>query len=532
MLYTLLIMNRKFLAFAVSISFLCFVKTTVAQQSADILITNARILDGSGSKSYKGSIAIANGKIIAIGRLKGYIATQTINAKKQIAAPGFIDVHTHTEGDELRKTDASSFLYDGVTSVITGNCGSSRTDLKKYFAYLDSLGMGINIGSLVGHNDVRKDVMGRANRNATEEELRRMEKIVADNMQAGAVGLSTGLIYIPGAYAPTEEIVRLAKVAKQYGGVYATHMRNEGDSVVNAINEALTIGREADIPVEISHFKVSGQQNWGRSSETLAMVEDARRQGMDVTIDQYPYTASSTSLSTILPDWALADGQDSIVARIDDGATNTRIVAAMLANLKKRKLEHYSYAVVASYRTDPTLNGKSIEQINQLWNRPHTAESEAETILDMMKKGGAGMVFHGMSEDDVRYFMRYPHNMIASDADIRIMDEGNPHPRGYGSNARVLAKYVREEKIVALPEAVRRMTSLPATKFGLKTKGLLQPGMDADIVIFNPKTITDKATFDKPHQYSKGFNYVLVNGVPVIENGVRNDKRPGRVIRK
>jgi len=510
----------------------CMIQTAWAQTKVDVLITNASILDGSGSKAFKGSIAISNGKITAIGKLKNYTAASIINAHKQTVAPGFIDVHTHTEGEETRKTDASSFLYDGVTTVVTGNCGSSRTNLATYFDYLDSLGMGVNIASLVGHNDVRRDVMGRANRKATEEEMQRMEKIVADNMQAGALGLSTGLIYIPGAYAPTEEIVRLAKVAKQYGGVYATHMRYEGDSIVNAINESLIIGREAGIPVEISHFKVSGQQNWGRSRETLAMVEAARSQGMDVTIDQYPYTASSTSLSTLLPDWALADGFDSIVSRIDNPDIHKRIVAEMLGNLAKRKLQHYSYAVVASYKDDPSLNGKSIEAINQSWKREHSAAAEVETILDMMKKGGAGMVFHGMSEDDVRYFMQYPHNMIASDADIRIFGEGNPHPRGYGSNARVLAKYVREEKLITLHDAVQRMTSLPATKFGMKTKGLLRPGMDADIVIFNPKKVTDKATFDKPHQFSEGFSFVLVNGIPVIEDGKRNAMVPGKTLRR
>ena len=505
---------------------------SIAQQKADILILNGRIVDGTGNPWYRADIAIRGNRIAAIGTLKTWQAARVIDAKAQIVAPGFIDVHTHIEGEEAENPQATNFIYDGVTSVVTGNCGSSKTDIEKYYAWLDSLKLSINVGTLLGQNDVRRAVMGRANRDASEDELKRMDSIVHKAMEEGALGFSTGLIYIPGSYTPTYELVRLAKIVAAYGGIYATHMRNEGDSVVPAIKEALQIGREANIPVEISHFKVSGQNNWGRSRETLALVEAARREGLDVTIDQYPYTASSTSLSTLLPDWALADGQDSINARLANPILRDSIKNIMKRNLAKRGQQHWEYAVVAYYRTDTTYNGKSIAAINTTLNRPNTTDAEAELICLMMEQGGAGMVFHGMDENDVTYFMRYPFNMFASDASIRIFGRGAPHPRGYGTNARVLGRYVREQKVITLEEAIRRMTSLPAQRFGLHDRGLLREGMSADIVVFDPETVRDNSTFEKPHQYSSGFSYVLVNGAITLESGNHNGTRNGEILYK
>jgi N-acyl-D-amino-acid deacylase len=500
------------------------------QNYADVLIKNGKIIDGTGNSWYYGDIAVKDGKIAAMGRLENWKSNKTIDATGLIVTPGFIDVHTHIEDEEAKNPLATNFIYDGVTSVVTGNCGASNVNMKKYFRFLDSLHLSINVATLVGHNDVRKEVMGRANRKATEEELKRMESIVEQAMKEGAVGLSTGLIYIPGTYSSTDEIVRLARVAARYNGVYATHMRNEGDSVVEAIEEALLIGREAKIPVEISHFKISGQHNWGRSKQTLPMVIRAREEGLDVTIDQYPYTASSTGLSTLLPDELLADGQDSINARLQRPGTRKYAIDYMLQRLKKRKLKHFDYPVVAYYRADTTLNGKSIEEVNLIKGRKHKAKEEAATILEMMQNGGASMVFHGMSENDVKYIMQYPFNMFASDASIRIWQLGNPHPRGYGTNARVLGKYVREEKVISLEEAIRRMTSLPAQKFGLVKRGLLRDGFAADIVIFSEKEVADLSTYDKPHQYSTGFKYVLVNGSITLEDGVHTGKRAGSVL--
>ena len=371
---------------------------------------------------------------------------KTIDAAGLIVAPGFIDVHTHLEEDESKDPLAQSFIYDGVTTCITGNCGLSNTDIGKYLQWIDSLKLSINVATLIGHNDVRKAVMGRANRDATAAEQQQMEKIVDKAMKDGAVGLSTGLIYIPGTYSKTPEIVGLAKVAAKYNGVYATHMRDEADSVTQAIEEALTIGREAKIPVEISHFKLSGQQNWGRSKETVAMIEAARKEGIEVTIDQYPYTASSTSISTLIPDEILADGQDSIKARLERPAIKEYVISEMLRKLKKRKLKHFSYAVVAYYKPDTSYNGKSIEEINLMKGRKHKVKAEAETVIDIMINGGASAVFHGMSEEDVKRIMQYPFNMFASDASIRVLNSGMPHPRGYGTNARVLGKYVQGRK--------------------------------------------------------------------------------------
>ena len=461
-------------------------------------------------------VIIRNGKII--------------DAAGLIVAPGFIDVHTHIEGDELVTPTADNFIYDGVTTVIAGNCGSSKVDIANYLSWIDSLQLSVNVASLIGHNDVRKTVMGRANRDATAAELLQMEALVEKAMKAGAVGLSTGLIYIPGTYSKTTEIISLAKVAAKYNGVYATHMRDEADSVTQAIEEALAIGRGANIPVEISHFKLSGQQNWGRSRETLPMIIAARKEGLDVTIDQYPYTASSTSLSTLLPDEILADGQDSIVARLGRADIQKQVTAYITKKLKNRKLKHLSYAVVAYYKPDTSLNGKSIEAINLLKGRKHHIKEEAKTVMEMMREGGASMVFHGMSEQDVKQIMQYPFNMFASDASIRALGVGAPHPRGYGTNARVLGKYVREEKVISLEEAVRRMTSLPAQKFQLQKIGMLKENMQADIVIFDEATVSDKSSFEAPHQYSVGFKFVLVNGKQVVENGKHTGVRSGKAM--
>lgn len=515
-------------ALIISLAFLPL--TLFAQPPCDIMIVNGKIIDGTGNNWYYGNIAIKDGKIIAIGKVYYFNAARFIDARGMIVAPGFIDVHTHLEGDEAKDPNATNFILDGVTTCVTGNCGSSNTDIGKYLRWVDSLKLSINVASLIGHNDIRKAVMGRANRDATADEMKRMEDITEKAMKDGAVGLSTGLIYIPGTYTKTPEIVALAKIASKYNGVYATHMRDEGDSVTYAIEEALTIGREAYIPVEISHFKLSGQHNWGRSKVTVPMIEKARKEGIEVTIDQYPYTASSTSISTLIPDEILADGQDSIKARLQRPEVKKYVVKSILERLKKRKLKHLSYAVIAYFAPDTTYNGMSIEQINLMKGRKHKAKYEAETVIDIMMAGGASAVFHGMSEEDIKRIMQYPFNMFASDATIRVLNAGMPHPRGYGTNARVLSKYVREEKVISLEEAIRRMTSLPAQKFQLKDRGLLKEGMAADIVIFDENEVKDVSTFEKPHAYSKGFHFVIVNGVLTVNYEKHLGVRAGKAL--
>lgn len=490
----------------------------VFAQQYDVVITNGKIIDGTGNSWYYGDVAIKDGKIVYVGKMNDVTATKVINAKGLIVAPGFIDVHAHIENGIFENPAAGNYIYDGVTTVITGNCGGSADDLKKFFWGLDSMKTSINIASLVGHNTVRRLAMGLDNRLATVDEQKKMEELVAQAMKDGAVGLSTGLIYLPGMYSNTEEVIGLARSAAAYNGIYASHIRNEENGVKDAINEAINIGKNANIPVQISHFKVSGPANWGRSRETLPMIEAARKEGYDVTIDQYPYSASSTNLGIRLPDWALAGGNDSLKKRINDAAMQKQIIKEMLEMQSKYKYKNYSYAYVAHHNADTTLNGKNISQINKLKGRKSKMKYEAETILDMMLAGGAQMVYHSMNEDDVRYFIKYPFNMVGADAGVPLPGRGMPHPRAYGTNARVLAKYVRDEKLVSVEEMIRRMTSLAAQKFQLKDRGLLKEGMAADIVVFDLNEVTDKATFEQPHQFSQGFHYVLVNGQLAIDN--------------
>jgi len=498
----------------------------VSAQQYDVLIVNGKIIDGTGNSWYYADVAVKNGKIAAIGKLANTTALKTIDAKGLIVAPGFIDVHAHIENGVFERPTADNYIYDGVTSVITGNCGGSADDLKKFFWQMDSMKTSINIASLVGHNTVRGLAMGLDNRLANPEEQKKMEELVAQAMKDGAVGLSTGLIYVPGTYSNTDEVIDLAKVAAHYNGVYASHIRNEENGVLDAINEAINIGKAANMSVEISHFKVSGRANWGRSKETLPLIEKARKEGYDVTIDQYPYTASSTNLGIRLPDWSLAGGQDSVKKRIADPLLHKQIIKEMLEMQKKYKYKDYSYAYVAMHRADTTLNGKNISEINKLKGRKSKPNQEAETILDMMVAGGAQMVYHSMNEEDVRFFIKYPFNMVGADGGVSN-GKGFPHPRTYGTNARVLGKYVREEKLISLEDAIRRMTSLAAQKFQLKDRGLLKEGYAADIVVFDENEVNDKATFEQPHQFSVGFRYVLVNGQLVIDNGKHNGTKSG-----
>ncbi|HRG78562.1 MAG TPA: amidohydrolase family protein, partial [Cyclobacteriaceae bacterium] len=363
---------------------LVFMHQSVLSQSYDVIITNGKIIDGTGNSWYYGNIGIVNGKVAAIGKLNNTQAKRTIDAKGLIVAPGFIDVHAHIEGGELTTPTADNFIHDGVTSVVTGNCGGSNLDIAAYFKRLDSVKTSINVATLIGHNTVRRAVMGDLQRDPTSEEQTNMEALVQKAMQEGAVGFSTGLIYVPGTYSKTAEVVNLAKVASTYNGVYASHIRDEGDKVTDAVNEAIAIGRDAKIPVEISHFKVTYKPNWGRSVETIGLIEKARLEGLDVTIDQYPYVASSTTLDTTVPTWVFAGGRDSMKLRINDPALREKIKKEMATNLKEKKLKNYSYAQVARYPPDTTYNGKNISEINKLKGRKAKPMDEAETILEMV----------------------------------------------------------------------------------------------------------------------------------------------------
>lgn len=504
---------------------------TQSTDSADLLLLNGRIMDGTGNSWYYGDVAVRHGKIAGIGKLKQVPARKTIDASGMVICPGFIDVHAHIESSIFERPTADNYIYDGVTSVVTGNCGNSADDLGQYFYRIDSIRTSINVASLAGHNTIRRMGMGLGKRDPTQAEMTEMEKMMDKAMKDGAAGLSTGLIYLPGMYSKTGEIVKLASIASAYDGVYATHMRNEGLRVEDAINEALTIGRLAHIPVQISHFKVSGRVNWGKSTTTLGMVENARKEGIDATIDQYPYTASSTNLAVLVPEWALDGGLDSLRVKMKDPGTRKRIVDGMLDNQEEGKSKDFSFAFVANYASDTTLNGKTITEINVLKGRKKKIRWEAETILDMLEKGNAQMVYHTMNEDDLRHFIRYPFNMPAADGSVSN-GRGMPHPRSYGTNARVLGRYVRENGLISWEEAIRRMTSLPARKFGLEGRGLIETGNMADILVFDPGMISDKASFEQPHQFSVGIQWVIVNGQVVIEQGRHNGTRSGQALRR
>lgn len=504
----------------------------MAQSFYDIIIRNGKIVDGSGNPWFIADVGIKDGKIVRVGNLSEATAEKVIDAKGLIVSPGFVDVHTHIEGSEIRIPTAGNFILDGVTSVITGNCGGSSLDVADYFRKIDSVKTSINIATLIGHNTVRRAVLGEYQRDPTPEEQLQMEQLVEKAMKDGAVGLSTGLIYVPGTYSKTEEVVGLAKAASKFGGVYASHIRSEGDNVTEAIDEAISIGEVANMPVEISHFKVTYKPNWGRSVHTLAQVERARLRGVDVTIDQYPYVASSTTLSTTVPSWVFSGGRDSVLWRLNDKATRLKIKKEMVETLKSKKLKNYNYALVARYAPDSTYNGKTITEVNKLKGRKTKPMLEAETILELIASTErVQMVYFSMDEADLRRILQYPFNMFASDAGINRYGTGMPHPRAYGTNARVLGQYVRDLKIIHLEEAIRRMTSLPASRFNIRDRGLLREGMAADVVIFDEAKVGDRATFDKPHAYSEGFAYIIVNGQITAEQGKHTGVRSGVVLK-
>lgn len=482
----------------------------------DLVINNARIIDGTGNPWFHGSIGVRDGKITKISRFDLKNAAQTIDANGQIVAPGFIDVHAHTE-DIFSNPTAENFIRMGVTSLITGNCGGSVTDVGEFLGRFKEKPLAINLATLIAHGSVRSKVMGLDNRAPTAEEQQKMNGLVEQGMKDGAVGLSTGLIYVPGTFAKTDEVIELAKVASRYGGTYASHIRNEGNEVVDAIKEAINIGEQANMPVEISHFKIASRALWGQTATTIGLVEDARKRGLTVTVDQYAYTASSTSLDSRLPSWAIAGGREEGKKRLAEPATKAKIISEMKEWLKKAKFKDFSFAYVASYRANPEFNGRNIAEITQTVRGKKKLDDQLEQIFDMYQKGGAQMVYRQMDEPDVQNIMRQPFTMIASDSGVRQFGSGVPHPRGYGNNARVLGRYVRELKIITLEDAIRKMTSLPAQTFNLRDRGQLREGFAADIVIFDDAKVTDKATYETPHQYAEGFSNVIVNGQVVFD---------------
>ena len=496
----------------------------------DFLITNAQIADGSGSPLVRGSVAVKGGRIVAVGEIKGS-ADEVIDAGGKVAAPGFIDVHTHSENICLIPT-AENFLRMGVTTIITGNCGHSRTDVAKFFQEIEESKVALNVATLIGHGSVREQGMGGSFiRAPNAEQLDMMKELVDQAMKDGAVGLSTGLIYVPGSFAKTDELVALAQVAAAHDGIYVSHMRYETVRIFEALDEIIRIARKAKVRAEVSHIKLSGPTAWGKASEVLAVLDKARADGLQITHDQYAYTASSTGLRQTLPDSALEGEHSDFISRISDPQKKAAIIASMAKMRDRQGRKDYGYAVIARCKADPSLNGKTIPEAAKMRRGADTLQDQIEVILEIEAQGGASAIFHGMNEDDLQIFLKHPLTMIASDGSPRRLGEDVPHPRSYGNNARVLGRYVRELKLLTLPEAVRRMTSLPAQTFHLKDRGVLKAGAHADIVIFDPDKVSDPATFSDPHHFAEGFDHVIVNGGVTIRHGKLTDVRSGGPLR-
>jgi N-acyl-D-amino-acid deacylase len=494
----------------------------------DLIIRDGRVVDGTGAPAMHADIAVADGRIARIGKISGEAARE-IDATGLIVAPGFIDVHTHAE-EIVEMPEGENFIRMGVTTLMLGNCGSSA-EVGDLLRKVEASGTTPNVATLVGHNTVRRKAMGGSfDREPTAEELAAMRAQVRAGMEEGAFGLSTGLIYLPGTFSKTDEIVELAKVASEFGGIYASHMRDEGLAIESALAEVFRIAREAKIRAHVSHIKLSGKSAWNRAAEILAVIEKARAEGLDITQDQYLYTASSTDISQLVPEWAREGG--GLKARLAKSETNAAIRQEMRARLKRRGFDDYSYAAIANYAKDSELNGLNVAQAAAKKLGDDSLEKQIELVLEIVSEGGASGVFHGIGEDDLRVFLAHPNTMFAADSAVRRFGHGVPHPRGYGNNARVLGRYVNELGLLRMEEAIRKMTSLPAVTFRIRERGLIQEGFWADLVIFDPRKVRDRATFAEPHQYAEGFQYVLVNGVPVVEKSEFMGKRPGKALRR
>lgn len=499
-------------------------------QDYDVVIRHGRVIDGTGNPAFFADVAVKDGRIVRLGRVEGKGITE-IDATGLVVAPGFVDVHTHAD-DLDEKPLAENFLRMGVTSVVVGNCGSSALDVAKFYRALETNGVSVNATTLIGHNTVRSAAMGGTfDRAPTAEEMAKMKSLVDQAMRDGAVGLSTGLIYHPGVFSKPDEVVDLAKAVTPYGGIYASHMRNEGARIDEALDELFRVAREAGLRAEISHLKLSGENAWGRAEKILARIDAARAAGLDITQDQYAYTASSTTMRQLIPDDVLAGGREAFKALLADPVKKAELVARMKQSIMTRGRQDYAYAVVASFRHDTSLNGLNVLEAAQKKYGNDSLDSQIQVILDFEANGGAQGVFHGMNEEDLKTFMRHPNTMIASDSGLREFGKDVPHPRGYGNNARVLSRYVRELKVLTLEDAIRKMTSLPATTFRFNRRGELREGNWADIVVLDAGKVADPSTYRDPHHYAVGVPHVFVNGVAVVRDGKHTGAKPGHAVR-
>ena len=484
-----------------------------------IIISNGIIVDGSGQGSYQADIGIVDDSIEKIGDLSESKSVNIINAENLIVSPGFIDSHTHAIRGIFDVPTAESSLLQGVTTLTEGNDGTSPFPIKEHYQKIENTRISPNWAVFVGQGTIRQEVMGLENRDPTATELSKMKLMVKEAMEEGALGISTGLFYVPGSFSSTSEVIELSKVASRHGGIYIYHMREEAVDVLKSINETINIGIKAKIPVQITHHKIIGKENWGLSKETLKLVDNAIKDGVQVSIDQYPYTASQTSIRALIPQWAQAGGRKDLLQRIDDHKTRKLIIDGIIERiLFDRGGGHAKNIFISKSSWNTSLEGKNLAELcieRDLEPSPYNA---AMVVFEIIKGGGASAVYHAINSDDVDLIMQHPMTSIASDGPMTVFGVGSPHPRTYGTFARVLGSYVRDRKILSLEEAVRKMTSLPAKILSIESRGLIKEGYYADITIFDAATLIDKATFEDPHQYAEGIYSVLVNGVIVVDD--------------
>lgn len=521
----------------------------------DLIIRNGRIYDGTGNPWFWSDIGISDGLIVEIGNLRGQLAGAEIDAAGRAVAPGFIDIHSHSDIVLLANPRAESKIRQGVTTEVIGQCGYSVAPLlgealddrrravesydlkltwqtmKDYLQAMQDASPSVNVVAVTGHGTLRRGVVGSVDRPAEPAEIEEMRQLLRESLLQGSWGFSTGLIYPPGTFAGTDELTAISQVLGEVGGTYMSHIRGEGDTLLESVAEAIRIGEEAGAPVQISHHKAIGRPNWGKVKESLAMIEAARERGVEVTCDQYPYVATSTGLSAILPNWVHDGGAKAVLARLRDAAVRARIKAELDPERERRGGWHQ--VVVSSVRSDVNreVEGKTLVEIAHLRS---TSPAEAAFDLLVEEELDVGMIGFGMCEEDVVTVMTHPITMIGSDgsslAPYGRLAQGKPHPRNYGTFPRVLGKYVREEKVLSLEEAIRKMTAAPGRKLGLWNRGLIRPGKAADLTVFDPDTVEDVATFIEPHRYPRGIEYVVVNGQVVIDKGEHTGARPGRVL--
>ena len=512
-----------------SLLFLVFL-FSCQNENFDILILNGQVYDGTGSAPVSMDIGIKGDKIIALGDLASENATEIIDASAMAISPGFIDMHTHLE-PLMRMPLAESHARQGVTLALGGPDGSSPWPFDVYLDSLDQIDLGINVAYLIGHNTIRKEVLGLENKAPSNNELELMKSHVQNAMNLGAFGISTGLKYLPGTFASIDEIIALSKVSAEAGGIYTSHLREEGLGLLDAVKEAIVISREADIPVVLTHHKAIGIKMWGQSSKTLAMVDSARALGLDIMMDQYPYAASHTGISVLIPSWALEGGrfEERIKIPVLRDSIKKGIIFNILNDRGGSDLRRIQFSRV---NWDQSLEGKTLYDWIKREGLDPTVENGADFVIQAQSNGGTGTIYHAMDEGDVENIMKHPMTMIGSDGRLSQPGEGHPHPRAYGTFPRVLGYYVRERKVLNLETAIHKMTGMPSKRLGLIDRGIIKEGNFADLVIFNPEKIIDKSTFIEPHQYPEGISHVLINGEFVVKDGDFLRTSAGRLIRK